>query len=124
MKALAKTTPEKATLDRWHKLIDESSRVVAIAGKTCDVPRDPKTGDLQFEPGTSERTKNIQSDAMLSQRNCPVYLLEHYRRVELAQRIAGGAGAGDHAPAVQFIVQLFKPREYPVIDVTPSDGKE
>lgn len=124
MGALAKKlTPEEATLERWRELIEESSQVVAIAGKTCDVERGEK-GELMFPPGTPTRERNIQTDAMLSQRNCPVYLVEHYRTVELARRISGGAGVGDGSPAVQFVVNLCQPREYPVIDVTPVEKKE
>lgn len=104
-------------------MVDDSAEVVAVAARTCDVQRN-EFGILQRPEGMSERDWNIHKDAMMPQGKAPIYLLEHYKRVELAQRIAGGAGA-DAPPAVKFIVNLLQaPKHYDVIDVTPIESKE
>jgi len=128
MSALAKLDGQRAVLARFEKLVNESARIVEVAGKAYKLTRDPMTGaPVQpegLQPGTRAMDDyHIQRDALQTSKDCPTYLRLHIERVALAQRIAGG-GDGSRVPVVNFIQQNFSmPPKYPVIDVTPVDRK-
>ena len=108
----------KALVKRFDKMLGESERVVQVADTAYKLRRSKDCG-LERPRGMSEADFNIASDAMQPQKDCPTYLRMHYSRLELAQRIAGGAGNGDGAPLIQFIQNNFQSPKYDVIDVTP-----
>ena len=103
--ALAKLSGEAAVLSRFERLVDESSKVVAKVGSAYQLKR--VDGKLEKPAGMSDADYNLACDALLAPKDCPVYLKMHIDRVALAQRIAGGLGAGDKVPVIQFIQNNF-----------------
>lgn len=124
MGALAKYDPSPglaATFKGLDKLIEKSKKVVDMIGSTASIPRD-ESGNLMRPAGMSEEEWNIHVDAMKPANRAPLYLVDHCKRIESVQKIAGNLAGGGHTPVVQFIQlnQMNQPA-YPVIDVTPVD---
>lgn len=122
MGALAKLTGEAAVLSRFERMVNDSAQVVAKLGDAYKLKRDKEKG-LERPEGMSDADYNLACDALLPKKDCPVYLSMHIERVALAQRIAGGLGAGDKVPVINFIQNNFQAPEYKVIDVTPVEKK-
>jgi len=120
MGGLVRTAGLQAAVDMWHGMVESSAEVVSVAGTTCDLPRDDN-GNLKRPEGMSDREWHIHQDAMLPVKQAPIYMIEHYKRVELAQRVAGGPGAGELPQAIQYVVHVVSPKVYPVIDVTAEE---
>lgn len=99
---------------------EESLRVAEIVDRTYTIPR--KDGVLVRPDGMSDAEWNLHQDAMMSGRNVPVYLSEHLRRVETAQKIAGAQG-GQLPLIAGFIVHTVHAKVYDVIDVTVNEEK-
>jgi hypothetical protein len=112
------TVPEQQVAQRFGRMVAASANVVEVAGKTHTIPRDER-GNLIRPPGMNDAEWNLHCDAMCSTRNVPIYLLEHYKRVETAQKIAGMRG-GELPPVAGYVLHLMEKKTYPVIDVTVS----
>jgi hypothetical protein len=114
--------PEHQLVQKFGQLVAKSVDVVAIADETFNIPRDPKTGGLIRPPGMSDSMWNIHCDAMKSARNAPIYMVEHYTRVQTQQKISGLKGAG--LPPIAGLIGVFvKAPQYPVIDVSATPVK-
>jgi hypothetical protein len=112
----ALTIGQKSLVKGVENLLSESSRVVSVADQAYKLKR-TKDGTQKPE-GMSDEDFNIACDAMQPNKDCPTYLREHYERLKLQQRIAGGQGGGD-VPLIQFIQNNYVAPKYEVIDVTP-----
>lgn len=110
---------EEQMAKRFGRMVAQAARVVDIADRTCAVPRDPETGGLIRQPGMTDEEWNIHCDAMMSNRNVPVYLASQLERVALAQKLAGLRGV--EVPRIAgYVVQLMEQKKYPVVDVEES----
>ncbi len=116
------TVPEQQIAQRFGKMVSASADVVDIADRTHKISRDD-SGDLVRPDGMSDAEWNIHCDAMASERNAPIYLKEHYRRVETAQKIAGARG-GELPPVAGYVLHLMEKKSYPVVDVTSTKEGE
>lgn len=105
---------------RFEAILSTAAEVVATAGRACEVKRLGTGGKWEYPADATDREKEIMSDALLPAKACPVYLLEHYRTVQLAQRIAAGDGVVPQG--IKLVVNLGAPKDYGVIDVTPKGG--
>ncbi len=105
---------------RFEAILSTAAEVVATAGRACEVKRMDTGGKWEFPKDTTEAQRNIMADALLPAKACPVYLLEHYKTVQLAQRIATGDGVVPQG--IKLVVNLGAPKDYGVIDVTPKGG--
>ena len=114
---VAATPVEREIAHRFARLTNHSADVVEVADRTYTIPR--VDGVLMRPEGMSEAEWNIHQDAMASSRNMPGYLAAHFRRVELAQKIAGERRA-DLPPIAGFVVHLVQQKQYDVVDVTPE----
>lgn len=107
---------------RFGRMVEASANVVDVADHTHTIPRDER-GNLIRPPGMSDAEWNVHCDAMCSGRNVPVYLAEHYRRIETAQKIAGLRGA-DLPPIAGYVVHVMEKKVYETVDVTaPKEGE-
>ena len=109
--------PEQQLVQKFGQLVAKSVDVVAIADETFNIPRDPKTGELIRPPVMSDSMWNIHCDAMKSARNAPLYMVEHFKRIETAQKISGLKGVASPALA-QAVVNVFVQPKYEDVDVT------
>jgi hypothetical protein len=112
------SVPEQQVAQRFGRMVSASANVVDVADKTHEIHRSPD-GKLVRPPGMSNAEWNIHCDAMCSTRNVPVYLAEHYKRIETAQKIAGMRG-GELPPVAGYVLHLMEKKVYPVLDVTAS----
>jgi hypothetical protein len=121
------TAPEQQIATRWNKMVSDSTNVVSVADRTYELPRD-EYGYLVRPMGPdgkstmSDAMWNLHCDAMKSNRNVPVYLAEHYKRVETSQKIAGARG-GDLPPVAGYVLHVWEKKQYPVVDVTVNEEK-
>ena len=122
MGALAKLSGEIAVLGRFEKMVEDSAQVVTKVGDAYKLKRGEE--GLERPAKMSDADYNLAHDALLPSKDCPTYLKMHIERVALAQRIAGGLGAGEKVPVIQFIQNNFTSPAYKVIDVTPVEKKE
>jgi hypothetical protein len=116
---------EEQVAVRIGRMASTSMAVVQVADRTHEIPRDPETGALMRPQGMSDADWNIHCDSMRSARNAPLYMVEHYRRVETAQKLAGLKGA-ELPKIAQYVVNVTMQErpKYPVIDVAPiEEGK-
>ena len=118
MGSLALSGGQKALVKNFDKMMSESEKVVSVADQAYKLKR-TKEG-LEKPEGMEEEEFHIAADAMLPQKECPMYLRQHYARIDNAQRIAGAAHEGAVVPLIQFIQNNFTGPAYPVIDVTPE----
>jgi hypothetical protein len=109
--------PEQQLVQKFGQLVAKSVDVVAIADETYKIPRDPETGGMVRPLGMSDEMWNIHCDAMKSARNAPLYMVEHFKRIETAQKISGLKGVASPAIA-QAIVNVFVQKKYEDVDVT------
>ena len=116
------TVPEQQIAQRFGKMVSASADVVDIADRTYKIARDER-GILIKPEGVSDAEWNIHLDAMASERNAPIYLKEHYRRVETAQKIAGQRGA-ELPPVAGYVLHIMEQKKYPVVDVTSTKEGE
>jgi hypothetical protein len=100
-------------------MVANSVKVVETADRTHEIPRD-KDGALKRPDGMTDAEWNIHQDAMCSQKSVPVYLANHMRRVELAQKLAGDR-TNDLPRLAKLVVRAVEERKYPTIDVTVKD---
>jgi hypothetical protein len=103
-------------------MVAASVAVVEVTDKTHTLARDNVTGELIRPMGMSDADWNLHCDAMRSARNAPVYLVEHYKRVETAQKIAGARG-GDLPPVAGYVLHLMEKKVYDIVDVTVVEEK-
>jgi len=106
---------------RFGQIMAKSAEIVEIAGRTNELPRNEETGGLIRPPGMSDADWNIHCDAMLPAKSAPLYMTQHFTRVEIAQRIAGAKDLATPMIA-RYAVGAAPAQEaqYDVIDVTPS----
>ena len=116
------TVPEQQVAQRFGRMVAASANVVEVADKTHTIPRDEK-GNLKRPAGMSDAEWNVHQDAMCSTRNVPIYLAEHYRRIETAQKIAGMRGA-ELPPVAGYVLHLMEKKVYPVVDVTAPEEEK
>jgi hypothetical protein len=116
------TVPEQQIAQRFGKMVSASADVVDVADRTNKISRD-KAGNLVRPEGLSDAEWNIHCDAMCSTRNVPIYLSEHYRRVETAQKIAGARGA-ELPPIAGYVLHLMQAKVYETVDVTSTKDEK
>ena len=113
--------PLDAVLSRFDKMAEESRVVVAAAMKAPDIRDEMGEVLTKCPPGMTAREFNIARDALLSQRNAPLYLTEAFRMQETAVKVAAGHG-GDAAPKlVQHVVHVVEARQYERVKVKTID---
>jgi hypothetical protein len=116
------TVPEQQVAQRFGRMVAASANVVEVAGKTHTIPRD-EMGNLIRPPWMKDAEWNLHCDAMCSTRNVPIYLMEHYKRIETAQKIAGMRG-GELPPVAGYVLHIMEKKVYPTLDVTaPEEDK-
>jgi hypothetical protein len=115
---LTVTGGQKALLKGVDAMLEESNRVVSVADRAYKLKR-TKDGTQKPE-GMSDEDFHIACDAMQPNKDCPTYLREHYERLKLQMRIAGGHGDSG-APLITFIQNNFNAPKYETIDVTPVE---
>ena len=113
------TVPEQQVAKRFGRMVARSADVIDVVDATHTLKRDPGSGRLIRPPGMDDATWNLHCDAMKSNKNVPVYLAEHYKRMETAQKIAGLRGA-EAPPLAGYVVHVVERKTYPVVDVTVS----
>jgi hypothetical protein len=112
------TAPEEQVARRFGRMVAASANVVEVADRTHTIKRDPE-GRLIRPSGLTDAEWNVHMDAMCSAKNVPVYLAEHYRRVETAQKIAGARGA-ELPPVAGYVLHLMERKVYETVDVTAT----
>ena len=111
------TVPEQQVAQRFGRMVARSADVIDVVDATHTLKRDPDSGRLIRPPDMDDATWNLHCDAMKSNKNVPVYLAEHYKRMETAQKIAGLRGA-EAPPLAGYVVHGVERKTYPVVDVT------
>jgi hypothetical protein len=131
------TALDKAPIDQMAKQfgrrVAKSMAVVEVADRTHEVKRevidvfDEKTGEIVSRrvelvrpAGMSDADWNIHNDAMKPMKDMPGYLVSHFNRVELAQKLAG-ARRDELPPIAGYVVMTVEKKAYETVNVEPTE---